>query len=628
MRDLTVTKAVERWARRRRLQGVVRDGARALLVAVVLGGGTIAFVAWFPSWSFLFIPASIAVIGCGLWVGWRQRAPVRTDPVAAEVDALAETEGLLRTALAVEGGRASASPEMANVVRAKAVAELTRLEPMGSPPVRIPFVALGLALLATLVVTGTLLGAKVVDAMRQAELMAPGAPAFDEARAAELAEALETLEQLAAEPGVDALSKRDLQLAAEQVRAALARRSEPRQAAKALDEARRSLAGLQDRPLTSAAALQSARSEDLADGMERALRRQDPGAARRLGEEVLRRVDGAATDGELRRLGQALAERVEDPSDAGGAARKAGRSLQNGERGEALAALADLMASLGEPVRIEPNREALAGAMDAVEQAHQDTVQQLDSERGGGEQRDGERRERASETPDGQTPEPGDGSTPSPVDVPQGGEGDGGGGSAKGGTEDLKEGGSPGPGGDPTVRVSGERPAGGREEGPAADGGRLVAGDGPASEGSVDPMAPAGAGEGGPLSEGGLPSEDAGLGVPSLVEGTGGPTGQGVGEGMGSGATVDVPLLELDPDTVAKEWVDLQWEGAADSMGELVDAADAGGRSSMAWGEVHARYGSLAEAATRRSRLPLTRRDYVRRYFEAIRPPPVDVESP
>jgi len=59
-------------------------------------------------------------------------------------------------------------------------------------------------------------------------------------------------------------------------------------------------------------------------------------------------------------------------------------------------------------------------------------------------------------------------------------------------------------------------------------------------------------------------------------------------------------------------------------MGTVIDHADAGGRTGLAWQEVHARYEGLAESATRRAQLPLTRRRYVRRYFEAIRPTPVE----
>lgn len=633
MRDLTVTRTVEQWARRRRLQRVVDDGAWALLAAVVIGGGSIAWVAWLPTWSFLFVPASIAVVLCGAWVGWRQRNALRPDAVAAEVDAAADTDGLVRTALAIEGGLATASPEVANVVRAQAVGRLSELEPIGAPHLQIPLLATMLSGVGAVLCSLVVLVAVLWSAWQAASApeLTQG-PAFDQARAEELAEALDAIDTLAAEPGLEPLSKRDLKLAAEQLRSALANRSKPREAAQALDEARRTLRELEGRPLASAAALRSARPEDLASGLEQALKRNDPRAARRLGEEVLRRVDGAASDGELRQLGQALAEKVEDPSEAGGAARRAGQALQAGERGDALAALADLMASLGEPVRLEPRREALAAASDAVEEARQDALRRLDGREseGEGESGSGERRQRSEQTPqseEGATPKPGEGSTPSPVDVPQGGEGDGGGGTAKGGTEDLRPGGTPGPGGEPEVRVDGERPPGGREEGPPSDGGRLTAGEGPASEGQVSQDAPAGSGEGSADTPGGLPSDEGGAGAASMVAGDG-PVGGGFGEGMGSGGTLESPLLELDPDTIAEEWVDLQWDGAGEAMGDVLDTADAGGRSTMAWGEVHARYGSLAEAATRRSRLPLTRRDYVRRYFEAIRPPPDASESP
>jgi len=621
MADLTITTTVESWARRRRRQRFLDEGMRALAAGLVVGGGTLALVVWVPSLSFLLIPASMAVVGLGAFVGWRMRHAIKPDDVAAVVDAQADTDGLIRTALAVEGGRATASREIAGVIRSQAVERLTELDEIGAPPLSPPtgptLVSAVAAVALSIVFAITLVAATLPGGA-----LAPVAsvPAFDQERAAELGAALKELEDLAQEPGLEPLSKRDLELARDHMRSALSARDDPQQAARELDEARRALQNLEGKTLTSSAALQSAPPEDLAKGLDRALTRGDPGAARRLGEEVLRRVDGGASDGELRRLGKALAEGVKSKTQAGGAAREAGRALQAGEKGTALSALADLMAELGEPVRLEPRREALAQASDAVEEARQDAVNAMDPE-SGQERGQGERQEpsEGSETADGQQPPDDGATTPSPVEGRQGGEGDGGGGMAKGGTEDLRKGGTPGAGGDPEVRVDGERPAGGREEGPDAEGGRLVAGEGEARDGSAPQDAAAGAGEGDVMAEGGLPSDDAAGEGGALVAG-GGPASETFGMGEGSGATLDVPLLELEPGTVAEEWVDLQWDGAGEAMGQVLDHADAGGRTGMAWQEVHKRYSGLAESATRRSQLPLTRRTYVRRYFEAIRP--------
>lgn len=622
MADLTVTTTVEAWTRRRNQQRFLDEGMRALAIGLVLGGGTVALVVWVPSLSFLLIPASMVVVGLGAYVGWRMRVPSRPDDVAASVDAEAETEGLIRTALAVEGGRATVSPEIADLIRGQAVGRLTSLEEVGAPALSPPTGPTAVAALAG-VLLSVVLAVALVAATLPGGALAPEdpVPAFDEARAAELAEAIEALEELAADPGVTELSKHDLQLALEHVRKAVAERDDPQAAARALDQAQRALQALEGHALTSAAALRSARPEDLAKGLDRALSKDDAGTARRLGEEVLRRVDSDLSHGELKQLGQALAEHIDDTSTAGIAAREAGQALQAGEKGTALAALADLMASLGEPVRMEPRRDALAEAADAVDQARQDAVRSMDPDRKEPGEGGGSEQAQMEEQP---PQKDGSGASESPVQNNAGTEGDGGGGMAKGGTEDLREGGSPGAGGEPDVRVDGERPAGGREEGPQAEGGRTVAGEGPAEDGSVDPMAAAGAGEGNAMVDGGLPSDELGDGSTSMVAGAGPHAGEAGGRGDGTEGVLDVPILGLDPATVTEEWVDLQWDGAGDAMGTVIDHADAGGRTGLAWQEVHARYEGLAESATRRAQLPLTRRRYVRRYFEAIRPTPVE----
>ncbi|MBK8238070.1 MAG: hypothetical protein IPK74_21285 [Deltaproteobacteria bacterium] len=43
-------------------------------------------------------------------------------------------------------------------------------------------------------------------------------------------------------------------------------------------------------------------------------------------------------------------------------------------------------------------------------------------------------------------------------------------------------------------------------------------------------------------------------------------------------------------------------------------------RAGHEYADVHREYEDVAEAAIRRENIPLTRRDYVRRYFEAVRP--------
>ena len=49
-------------------------------------------------------------------------------------------------------------------------------------------------------------------------------------------------------------------------------------------------------------------------------------------------------------------------------------------------------------------------------------------------------------------------------------------------------------------------------------------------------------------------------------------------------------------------------------------AASGPGRDTKEYADIHHEYSAVAEAAVRREEIPLTRRDYIRNYFQAVRP--------
>ena len=49
-------------------------------------------------------------------------------------------------------------------------------------------------------------------------------------------------------------------------------------------------------------------------------------------------------------------------------------------------------------------------------------------------------------------------------------------------------------------------------------------------------------------------------------------------------------------------------------------AAQGPGRQTEEYRDIHHEYSAVAEAAVRREEIPLTRRDYIRDYFQAVRP--------
>ncbi|MGN6108386.1 MAG: hypothetical protein ACTHU0_24995, partial [Kofleriaceae bacterium] len=52
-----------------------------------------------------------------------------------------------------------------------------------------------------------------------------------------------------------------------------------------------------------------------------------------------------------------------------------------------------------------------------------------------------------------------------------------------------------------------------------------------------------------------------------------------------------------------------------------VGGGAAGGHASEQFGRVREHYSAIAESEIRRDRIPLTRRDFIQRYFEALRTP-------
>ncbi|MFK7930190.1 MAG: hypothetical protein AB8H79_18525, partial [Myxococcota bacterium] len=374
--------------------------------------------------------------------------------------------------------------------------------------------------------------------------------------------------------------------------------------------------------LVSTEALRKTQPEVLASGLDEALSNGDTGLARRLGEEVLRRMDGSKDASKMKRLGRALAEKVDGSTPAGKAAQKAGQALQAGEAEGALAAMADLMAALGETARYEPRPTALVEAEDAIRDARQQALSSLGEDKAP----DGVRSpsERAADAPPTQ---PGEGNSASPIDMPSDPrQADGGDGTAQGGNDDLRPSGTPAPGGEPEVRVDGSRPPPGGVEGPLAEDGATVAGNGPAQDGDVPQDAPAGRGEGPVQTDGGLQMPDGGGPGATPTAGVSPSAGGASAAPLGGAPMLGDPFVEIEPGVIAEEWVKAQWDGAGQSMGETLREAAAGGRSGLAWSAVHNRYSALAESATRRERVPLTRRSYVRQYFEAIRP--AEQESP
>jgi len=97
------------------------------------------------------------------------------------------------------------------------------------------------------------------------------------------------------------------------------------------------------------------------------------------------------------------------------------------------------------------------------------------------------------------------------------------------------------------------------------------------------------------------------------------PPGGAAGSSGAHGGTT--PSGAVEPETVEAEEVDTPPPAALSPEGVIRAIAEhaAGDHTSEAFGPVRDKYEAIAEAAIHRDEIPLTRRDFIQRYFEALR---------
>jgi hypothetical protein len=136
----------------------------------------------------------------------------------------------------------------------------------------------------------------------------------------------------------------------------------------------------------------------------------------------------------------------------------------------------------------------------------------------------------------------------------------------------------------------------------------------PSSPGSPDEGQGQGQGQGSPdespgSSEGEGPPQMGLLGPPS------GKPGPGGGEGSADSTPGALPQASL----AAPEHVDVDPSGAPQGAIRVIRRFTQGQRDDREYQAVHGEYNAIAESAVRREEIPLTRRDYIRNYFQAVR---------
>ena len=97
----------------------------------------------------------------------------------------------------------------------------------------------------------------------------------------------------------------------------------------------------------------------------------------------------------------------------------------------------------------------------------------------------------------------------------------------------------------------------------------------------------------------------------------GGKPGPGGGDGKSDTKGSVQPSTEASG--LAPERVQARRTGPAQGSVRAIRRYSEGYRDTREYKDLHDKYSSVAESAVRREEIPLTRRDYIRSYFQAVR---------
>ena len=565
-----IATQIERWTRgtnRRRLaEELLRALGWALIVGVVAFGiwGVphvltafgIDVPTWLPGGRALSIAA--AILGGGGFFAAAVRALVRyrrirTDDlgIARRLDRQSGSGDLLATALAVERGTVSGSPELQVVVHGKATAAIGQVE----RPVegfRAPGrVLLGAGSLTALAIGVTLLlphlddlgwslaSAAEEDESAEAEAEEE-APPLSEATQEALKKAVEKLERYEQNPALRRSAKEQLATAREHLQRAM---TDPKHALSSLSRAEQALRELakeaRKQGLFDKEQMQQMSNEDVAKQMSEAMKKGEHDTAAAMADELARRMD-EADERELREMAEAFKKNFEPATGDSGSKSSTEKSGESGQSGESAEERKE---------RWNKQLEEMAESMRKGESGMSSSeMREMGKELG-----------RES----GRSP-----------------------GSMERGLDDMRS---------EIEKARGDRLSEMNGEGEGEGEGEGKSGKGK-GEGKGE-----GEGEGG---------EGEGEGPPS------GKPGPGGGEG-----THNYPPLGFDsPGGIKSEQIDTPNAGAQKGAIRIIQRASQGGPSGQQYEDLHHEYSEVAEAAVRREEIPLTRRDYIKNYFEAVRP--------
>lgn len=583
----TIGQELARYCRASNRRRALEEGVR--VIAWAGAGAAVSLASYELTGSRTF--ALTIALGWGMTVlfaavlGYRRRRDT-PQSVAAEIDRRSGSNDLMQSALAVESGWNPSETVFERDVRACAERALPEVAVHAVRPIAIP----GMPLLAAGVVAAVGLGVLLLipEPSRAVALELAADPILDDETRALLAQDIALLEELRDNEALseDARERVDDAIAGlerardgktdEQTLGGLSR------ASRALDDADRMM---RDGEAIDPAALEKLSDEELATRMLDAYERNDAAMASALTSELERRIGADSTysgehlAGALDRAVVDAAERASREPDTGGEsdagamshaertmfrkkALEAAHHLRRGDSEEAKRSLREMSRERArlsrEGGRTETDRR-IASLDRARADAHRMRAEQLARMNG----------------------------TATRPSTMAGG----------------KPGGKPGTG---TGR-EGTMPGEGNGEGSMP------------GEGNGEGTRP-GEGNGTGTGEGTMP----GNGTPSSsgfsLTGPPGGTPGGKRGGSGGGNQTGGPSGATGPEITDADQIHLPEDIPPEGVVRLVRRASDGQAATAAYRRVHRAYSAIAEAAVRREAIPLTRRDYIRSYFEALRP--------
>jgi hypothetical protein len=651
-----IRRTVRRWAsasNRRRGAEEIAAGLALVLCSAIVGLGILRlpellrFVglphehAWLERGN-LFVAGS-TIVGVTFLVALvraivRYRRRRTTDlALAHRLDRQHRTDDLLATAIAVESGNASGNASLSHAVTQHAV---QRLPTFGKPVVGFrepstPLAALGIAAALVALIPFAAEADADADGDAQSEGEAISTPPLSAETLDRLQQAAQELARFEHKPGLKDSAREKMAEVRKQLDSIEANPERSLSTLSKAEDALRELAeASRNKELFDEEKLDGMSSEELAEQMTRSLERGETDTAAAMAEQMAKRLEDA-DETEMRSMAKALERALErtppssrsSPQESGS---ESGKSESGGESGESQAGQEGSEAGKpesgsgkegaesGKPEsgksesgksesgKSESGKSA-SGGQEGSESGKPGASRSEGAQSGGSERREAEDRARWRNKAEGLSEQLRSGDS----------------GTARSELEKMAE-------------EMGKR-AGKESMGRSLD--RALSeirkarskqlsemnGEGTSGEGQGEGKKGAGKGEGKGKGEGEGEGEGAGgepgegEGPPKMAAPFGPPSGKpGAGGGAGSDEKGD-PTEMPEASAYAPEHVGTDPEGPAQGAVRVIRRFTEGYRDSREYGELHDKYNSIAESAVRQEEIPLTRRDYIRSYFQAVR---------